>query len=286
MLSQKEIRHRIEAVRSTQKITRSMKIVAAAKLKGAQRRALADRPYTSALHGITTRVSKRLGRDAPVLWRRSRFLECVDLIIITSDRGLCGGFNENLLRGVEEGILEHLTHNIEVKNFAIGRQGVKWLTRRGYDVVEVPAEGGNDSIIKWVLERVSSRCTDGQSSGCNLAFNRLVSASQHKATFWNLLPLSYRGYDREHNIEYLYEPMRKTSLDMLAAQALVSTLKQALLESEAAEHSARMAAMDAATKNADDMIAHLTSVYNKARQEAITSDLIDIVNGANAQRSA
>ncbi len=286
MLSQKEIRHRIEVVRNTQKVTRSMKLVAAAKLKGAQRRAQADRPYTSALHDITIRVSQRLGRDAPVLWRRPRFLECIDLIVVTSNRGLCGGFNENLLRGVEEGILEHLTHNIEVKNFVIGRQGLKWLTRRGYDVVEIPTEGGYDSIIKWVLERVSTRCADGQSSGCNLAFNRFVSASHHEATFWNLLPLSRRGYDMEHNIEYLYEPMKKTSLEMLAAQALVSTFKQALLESEAAEHSARMTAMDAATKNADDMIAHLTSVYNKARQEAITSDLIDIVNGAEAQKGA
>jgi len=284
MYTQKEIKRRIEAVRNTQKITRSMKLVAAARLKGAQVRALADRPYTSALHGVTTRVSRRLGRAAPALWRRPSALQCIDLIVVTSDRGLCGGFNENLLRQVEEGILEHLTHNIEVKNFVIGRQGVKWLTGRGYDVVEVPTEGGIDSIIKWVLQRVSDRCVGGRSAGCNIGFNRFVSASKQKVTFWNLLPLSHRGFQREHSIEYLYEPMRDKALDMLAAQSLVSTLKQAVLESEASEHAARMTAMDAATKNAEDMIAHLRSVYNRARQESITSELMDIVNGAEALR--
>ena len=127
MFTKKEIRRRIEAVRNTQKITRSMKLVAAARLKGAQVRALADRPYTSAMHGVTMRLSRRLGREAPMLWRRPRSLECVDLIVITSDRGLCGGFNENLLRAVEEGILEHLTHNMSVRSYVIGRQGSKWL---------------------------------------------------------------------------------------------------------------------------------------------------------------
>ncbi|MBN1282564.1 MAG: ATP synthase F1 subunit gamma [Proteobacteria bacterium] len=282
MITQKEIRRRIASVRSTQKITRAMKLVAAARLKGAQQRALADRPYTSALHGITVRVSRRLGREAPPLWRRPQRLDCIDLILVTSDRGLCGGFNENLLRDAEEGILEHMIHDIRVKNFVVGRQGAKWLSARDYDVVEVPSSGGQEAVIKWLLETATERCRTGESAGCNIGFNRFVSSSRQRPVFWNLLPLAHRGYDREHNIEYLYEPGRAAALDMLTAQSLVSTVKQALLESEASEHAARMTAMDAATKNADDMIAHLTSVYNRARQDEITSGLMDIINGARA----
>ncbi len=286
MLTQKEIRRRIEAVRNTQKLTRSMKLVAAAKLRGAQQRAVEKRVYTSALYDIAVRVSRRLGREAPILWRRPQRLDCVDLIVMTSDRGLCGGFNENLLRDVEEGALQHIMHNISVKVFVVGKQGAKWLRGRGYDVEEVPTEGGLDFQVKWLMETMSKRCASGESAGCNIAFNRFVNASHQRPTFWNLLPLSYRGYDVERNIEYLYEPTREEALGALAGQLLDSALRQAFLESEASLHAARMTAMDAATKNADDMVAHLTSVYNRVRQEAITSELMDIVNGAEALRSA
>jgi len=286
MMTQKEIRRRIEAVRNTQKITRAMKLVAAAKLRGAQQRAIKKREYTSALFDITVRVSRRLGRDAPALWRRPEGIDCVDVIVITSDRGLCGGFNENLLREVDEGILQHLMHNIAVKIFVLGKQGIKWLTARGYDVVAIPTEAGLEAAVKDIVAMVTERCASGESSGCNIAFNRFVSAARQKPAFWNLLPLSYRGFEPNRNVEYLYEPIRKDSLDALADQIINGALRQALFESEASEHAARMTAMDAATRNAEDMIEHLTSVYNKVRQESITSDLMDIVNGAEALRSA
>ena len=286
MMTQKEIRRRIEAVRNTQKVTRSMKLVAAARLRGAQQRAVKKREHTSALFDITVRVSRRLGREAPVLWRRPEGIDCVDVIVVTSDRGLCGGFNENLLREVDEGILQHLMHNIAVKIFVIGRQGVKRLGARGYDVEAVPRDGGLDAAVKWLTDTVTERCVSGESSGCNIAFNRFVSAARQKPTFWNLLPLSYRGFESNRNVEYIYEPIRKDALDALAGQIIGSALWQALLESEASEHAARMTAMDAATRNAEDMIEHLTSVYNKVRQETITSELMDIVNGAEALRSA
>jgi len=286
MFTQREIRKRIAVVQSTRRITSSMKHVAAARLRGAQQKALSDRPYTRAIHEITARVSRRLGRDAPLMWRRPRSLDCVDLVVITSDRGLCGGFNENLLHQAEDGILDHLTHNIAVRCFAAGRQGARWLASRGYDVVEPPREGGREAAAAWIMRSVWERYERGESAGCNLAFNRFVSASRHKAAFWNLLPLSHRGFDREHNIEYIYEPTREELLDALARESLTSAMNQAFLESEAAEHSARMTAMDAATRNADDMIAHLRSIYNRARQEHITSELMDIVNGAEALRMA
>lgn len=261
-----------------------MKLVAAAKLKRAQRNAMDGRLFASALHDVTDRVSRRLGAGAPPMWRRPATLDCIDLLLITSDRGLCGGFNENLIRVAEDGIEDHLSHNIAVKLFVIGKRGYSHLAGRGYDVEAVSPEDGVDVMIERLMERLTQRFFSGETSGCNLAFNRFISAARQKITFWNLLPLYERGDEIERHLEYLYEPDRDVSLDKLSAMAIRSSVRQALLESQAAELAARMSAMDAATKNADDMIAHLTSVYNRERQESITSELLDIMNGAEALR--
>lgn len=284
MRSLKDIRRRIDATRGTQKVTRAMKLVAAAKLKGVQDRAIAGKTYSSATYDSVTRVSRRLGALAPGLWRRPLSLDLIDVIVLTSDRGLCGGFNENLLRSLEEGIEDHLTHNIGVKIYAVGRKGFKYLKQRGYDVEELEIGGDRETSIYEVVERICERYLRRESSGCNLGFNKFVSAGRQKITFWNMLPLYHIGDRTERFKEYIYEPDRNEALNALAKESLRGSLRQALLESEASEQAARMAAMDGATKNADDMIAHLTSVYHKARQEAITSELMDIVNGAEALR--
>jgi F-type H+-transporting ATPase subunit gamma len=284
MASLKDIRRRIQAVRGTQKVTRAMKLVAAARLKRAQREAIEGRAYASALYETAVRVSRRLGNRAPSLWRRSENLECIDLVLVSSDRGLCGGFNENLLRAIEEGMADLASYQMRTKVFVIGRKGWARLAALGCDAEAVSMEEGQSAAIERLVAKLVQRFCDGESAGCNLAFNRFISAAHQEIAFWNLLPIYQQGDATERHLEYLAEPSREEALHLLAEELLRSSLRQALLESSAAELGARMAAMDAATKNADEMIAHLTSVYNRKRQEHITTELMDIVNGAEALR--
>ena len=282
MAALKDIRRRIIAAKNTQKVIRAMKLVAAARVKRAQRRAQNARAYAAGLHGAVARVSRRLGPRAPVMWARPKRIESLDILVITSDRGFCGGFNENLLRLLEEGVEEHLIHNIDVTFYVVGRQGVRYLTKRGYDVDVVPTAGGSRVIASWVVSQMIGRYYEGQSAGGYVVFNRFVSAAHHEITFWNLLPMYRHGTEQERHMEYLYEPSRSAALDYLCVEALISTIHQALLESQASELAARLMAMDAANKNSEEMIAHLTSVYHKRRQEEITSELLDVVGGAEA----
>ena len=282
MASLKDIRRRITAAKDTQKVIRAMKLVAAARLRRTQLRALNARSYAAGLHETVSRVSRRLGPRAPVLWARPQRIESLDILVVTSDRGFCGGFNENLLRVLEEGVQEQLAHNISVTFYVVGRQGLRYLTKRGYDVEEVPTAGGSRMIASWVVSKMIGRYYDGESAGGYVIFNRFVSAAHHEIIFWNLLPIYRHGTEQERHMEYQYEPYRGSVLDYLCVEALISTIHQALLESQASELAARLMAMDAANRNAEEMIAHLTSVYNKRRQEEITSELLDVVGGAEA----
>ena len=282
MASLKDIRRRIGAVRGTQKVTRAMKLVAAAKLRRAEMTARDARAYAAELHDAAMRVSARLGPRAPALWRRPTSFEGLDLVVITSDRGLCGGFNENLLRLLSEGISVAADHGIRSKLYVVGRKGVRYARARNYDLEAVPAELGAEAAAGWIAGRILARYRAGESAGANLLFNRFVSTVRYEPVFWNLVPLHRRGDPKVRNLEYLCEPAREEALEALAVASVRGTLAQAMLESTAAELAARMAAMDNATRNADEMIAHLTFVYNRARQETITRELIDIVGGAEA----
>lgn len=282
MASLKDISRRISAVKNTQKVTRAMKLVAAAKLKRAQTTTFAARKYASELHNITTRISRHLGERAPLMWQRPKEIKCIDLIVISSDRGLCGGFNENLFGQLEDEILTASNHGIAIKLFVIGKKGTKHFSAKKYDVEIPPSTLQESETITWVVDKVVDRYIKGQSAGCNIVFNKFVTTSRQEPTFWNMLPLHKRGNEKERNLEYLYEPTRESVLDFLCRESLLATVRQSFSESRAAELAARMVAMDNATKNAEDMVSHLTFVYNRARQESITSDLMDIVGGAEA----
>lgn len=283
MASLKDIRRRIQAVRNTQKVTRAMKLVAAAKLKRAQTAALEGRAASKEVHASAMRVSRRLGPRAPILWARPKEFSHLDLVVVTSDRGLCGGFNENLLSEVEDGVARIKGRGIGVKLFCIGKKGLRYLKPRGYDFEAIPHQA-DDEMVSLVAHTLIRRCREGKSQGANIAFNRFINAARHEPSFWNLLPLFKRGSASERHLEYLFEPAREEGLDFLSRLAVEGGVRQAIMESHAAELAARMSAMDNATRNADDMIAHLTFVYNRARQEAITKELMDIVGGAEALR--
>ena len=282
MASLKDIHRRIGAVKGTQKVTRAMKLVAAARLRRAQQAAADSREYANELHDMAMRVSRRLGPDAPFLWRRPRSIDCIDIVVVTSDRGLCGGFNENLLRNLEGGISVVEDHSIATKLFVIGRKGVRHCRAKGFDMEVVPTDGDDEGVVGWVMDRTLSRFKNGESAGANVLFNRFFGSSGYESVFWNLVPLFKRGDESDRYMQYIYEPMREDLLDGLAEATLRATLMHVLVESRGAELAARMAAMDSATRNADEMIAHLTFIYNRARQEAITRELIDIVGGAEA----
>lgn len=286
MSSLKTIRRRIQSVKNTQKVTKAMKLVAAAKLKRAQRDALAARDYSDGIRGIVRRISMRAGSQAPPLMRRRDDIRSLDVLVVTSDRGLCGGFNENLLLSVLEGIHEHTSHGIDVRIFVVGKKGWQYLSRR-YEKVERLIKGDDESggdFCGRIAAMLTKRFLSNESDGAYIVLNRFKSAARQEISYWNFLPLHWRGRMPDRLLDYIYEPARTPVIDALAERMLSRSVEQAMLESSAAELAARMVAMDNATKNADEMISHLTLEYHKARQSAITTELLDIVGGAEALR--
>jgi F-type H+-transporting ATPase subunit gamma len=200
------------------------------------------------------------------------------------DRGLCGGFNENLLAAVDEHIYEHTSHGINVSIFMAGRKG--WDHLAGKYKLLTKVDNINPEFGKSTAERVTKlfaqRYLNRESAGAFLVFNRFESAVLQRVTIWNYLPLYWRMPEKEYAADYIFEPEREELLNQIIEESLVRSVEQAFLESRAAELAARMTAMDSATKNAEDMISHLTLEYHKARQQAITMELLDIVGGAEA----
>ncbi len=282
MGSLKEIKRRISAARGTQKITHAMKLVSAARLRAAQNAALEGRAYADELTQAVVRISKRLGPGAPSLWRRPARLDALDALVITSDRGFCGSFNENLLRNVHEGARLHEEHNIKIKMLVIGKKGAQYLEEKGYDVFRINDKDGIEVAVSEASEVMGDRFVTGETSGGVVCFNRFLSTSKYEPEIWDLLPLFSRGQGEERSLEYKYEPSKEEALNFFAKRIISTTIRQAILESKVSELAARIVAMTSASKNASDMIAHLTGLYNKARQENITLELLDVVGGANA----
>ncbi|MFH1873738.1 MAG: ATP synthase F1 subunit gamma [Pseudomonadota bacterium] len=284
MQTLKGIRCHIQSVKRTQKVTRAMKQVAAAKLRPAQTKALQARKYTQNLYEVIKKISSRSGVLAPQLMRRASDIKDIDVLVITSDRGLCGGFNENLLWAVEDTVEEHNSHGIEVTLVVSGKKGYDYLKKRYDNILNIDDTrcAGEEEPARCVSAFLVDRFLREKSSGAVLMFNRFQSTLMQKVTYWNLLPLYWHGLDVKYVPDYIYEPSKEATLDVLIKNMLVRSVEQAFWESRAAELAARMTAMDNATKNADDMIAHLTLEYHKARQSSITMELLDIVGGAEA----
>jgi F-type H+-transporting ATPase subunit gamma len=287
MASLKDIRKRIVSVENTQKITKAMKMVAAARLRRAQTDALEARSYAEDMDELIYRISTSVGVDAPELMRRRPNLKELDLIVIASDRGLCGGFNENLINSVEDVVNMHARHDVEVKLFIYGKKGVEACLKRKIKVEFAAGLGSVDEwevLIRGMSESLVDKFMSKQSGGSFIAYNYFRSTSAQEVVYHDLLPFHHRRKERKYQVEYLYEPSRSEVLHELVHQAIIAILMQAFRESRASELAARMMAMDASTKNADEMIEYLTMQYHRARQAAITRELMDIVNGAEALR--
>lgn len=290
MPSLKDIRKRRDSVRNTQKITSAMKMVAAAKLRRAQEAAESARPYAVKMNQVIAGLATRTDPSVHPLLEQRKVESKVLMIVVSSDRGLCGGYNSNIFRGLVRFIREQTEAGLEVHVATIGRKSVQFFRSQPTEVAR-NFEGVIGSVNYEKAREIGTFATESFVNGVfdkvYLVYNRFISAIQYETTYEALLPLSLDDiegsqFDADAISEYIFEPDEATLLAaMLPAHIEVKVL-HALLEAEASEHSARMTAMDNATTNAKDMIDSLTLTYNRARQAYITKELVEIVSGAEA----
>src|SRR5579862_6692212 len=283
MASLKTIRKRIASVKNTQQITKAMKMVAAAKLRRAQEAAQAARPYAEKLAELLHAVAARAGEIEHPLLARREVERTIDLLVITSDRGLCGGYNANLIRAAETFIRTHGDATIRVT--AIGNKGFAHFRKRPTGVLEqhthLPA-GPDHALALQLAGRVARDFVAGTTDGVYLVYSRFRSALSQVPTVEQILPITAAPTADAGTGDYIYEPDPMTLLDRLLRQYITTVIDRAFLESIASEHGARMTAMENATLNASEMIDRLTLDMNRARQAAITTELMEIVSGAEA----
>jgi F-type H+-transporting ATPase subunit gamma len=285
MASLKTIRKRIGSVKSTQQITKAMKMVAAAKLRRAQEAATRARPFAEKLGALLRNVAARVGADShPLLAARAEERRIV-LVLVTSDRGLCGGYNTNLIRAAQTFLLEHRDDDVRV--VFVGRKGNDFFRRRSVEVKERHLNLGPGPGLDLAVDlgaRLSAEFAAAEVDGVYLLYSSFRSALSQVPTLERLLPVAAGGAGEtgDAGADYLYEPDPRTLLDRLTKQYVTTLVHRAFLESIASEHGARMTAMDSATSNATEMIDRLTLEMNRARQAAITKELMEIVGGAEA----
>ncbi len=289
MPSLRDIRRRIASVKNTQQITNAMKMVSAAKLQRAQDRVVAARPYSERLQQLIVHLDTRVQPTAHPLFTPRDEGKTL-LVVVTSDRGLCGGFNANVQRAAAE-LVRQRGGNVAVDVIAIGKKGRDFLTYRRIDLrtaytdlfVRQVAYAQARDLAAQLLEAYEQ---EGYREVL-VIYNRFRSAIQQQVTILRLLPMSaHTAAEAEPTepFDYLYEPSPAQVLDSLLRREIEVQLFQIFLESFAGEHGARMTAMDSATENASEMIASLTLTFNRARQAAITKELIEVVSGADALR--
>jgi F-type H+-transporting ATPase subunit gamma len=286
--SLKAIRKRIGTVRSTQKITRAMKLVAAARLRRAQDAILQLRPYARRLHEVLSELAARSGETShPLLARREP--RRVELVILTSDRGLCGGFNSSIVRAADRFVRESQQRFESIQRVVVGRKGRDYYRHR-----KVPMAHELPGVSTAVgLERASHLATmviddylldeDKRLDAVFLVYNEFKSPGSQRVTVEQLLPIEPVELV-QHTTDFIYEPSRAQLLDHLLPLHVQTQVYRAVLESVASELGARMTAMENATNNAAELIRGLTLDYNRARQASITKELMEIIGGAEALR--
>jgi F-type H+-transporting ATPase subunit gamma len=296
--SLRDIRKRIASVRSTRQITKAMKMVAAAKLRRAQENILANRPYAAKMLEVLRSLAARTSPDAhPLLYRRDP--RRIELVVLTSDRGLCGAFNMNLIQRAERFLAEEKAGAESLAFSFIGRKGRDYFRKRKVTIRQeyvnlygkvdyaLASRIGQELVQSYVEERVDA---------IYLLYSEFKSAIQQRVVLEKILPLAAdllkeaaKGKESSSPsagtaaaVDYIYEPSEVEILGKILPMYVEVQVYRALLESAASEHGARMTAMENATQNAGEMIDKLTLIYNKARQASITKELIEIVGGAEA----
>ena len=289
MPSLKDIRNRIGSVKNTKKITSAMKLVAAAKLRRAQEAVESARPYAKKMTEVIQELSSRVEEDAHPLLRSPEQEDKILVIVCTSNRGLCAGFNANLLRTVDRFLAAKHGVTSSVELVTVGRKGNQHFMRKGANITRYHDDiVGNVTFAsaKEIAREPMERFIKGEIDNVYLVYNEFVSAIQFNQIIAPLLPLNKEGdasdSEDKGGEEYIYEPSETELLAQLVPNSIEVRIFQALLESEAAEQGSRMTAMDNATSNAEEMIDKLTLQYNRARQAYITKELVEIVSGAES----
>jgi F-type H+-transporting ATPase subunit gamma len=298
MPSLQSVRRKITSVKKTQKITKAMKMVAAAKLKRMQNRILAARPYALKMRETIRNLSRRVNRDThPLLRKQEGEPRNVVVTVVTSDRGLCGAFNTNILRTAITALKEFESRGVQVEVGVVGRKGRDFFRRRGWtvrrEVVDIfdKLSFEHGMVMGEEFPAIDDYVA-GRIDAVYVIYNEFKSAVQQRVVVERLLPIdwiveisSVKDLDQATEVVpggYLYEPSEDELLKQLLHRNFHVQAYRMLLESSAAEQGARMAAMDGATRNAGELIKKLTTYYNKTRQGVITKELMDIVGGAEA----
>ena len=280
-----DIRRRVRSVKNIQQITRAMKFVAASKLRRSQERILAARPYARRMFTVLNSLALRADPGLhPLLAEREQ--EKVMLVVITSDRGLCGAFSSNIIKAATRYITEKGSDDALCLTL-VGRKGVDWFGERPWSIRHEYTNIMSQVDIKYareIAQYVIEYYTDHDLDAVYLVYNEFKSVVQQNVVVEPLLPigrLEVSGED-QNELDYIYEQNPQILFDHLLSRHVEIQLFRALLESEAAEHGARMTAMDSATKNAKEVIDKLTLHMNRIRQASITTELIEVVSGADA----
>ena len=286
MASLRDIRRKIVSIKKTQQITKAMKMVAAAKLRRAQERVIAARPYSRKMLSVIASLASRVERaQHPLLAKREP--KQVKLLVLTSDRGLCGAYNTNILRKAVEAVKQFKAEGKEVKVNVVGRKGRDFFRKRaGYTLGKVWSDLGMIDYEKAadVGQNIVERFTAGETDEVYLLYNEFKSVMQQKVTLEKLLPVEPPAEADPFTaaVDYLYEPSAEAILTSILPKHIEVQVYRSMLESQASEMGSRMTAMDSATRNAKDMIERLTLKFNKQRQAAITKEISEIVGGAEA----
>ncbi|HMZ56830.1 MAG TPA: ATP synthase F1 subunit gamma [Nitrospira sp.] len=293
MPSLQSLRRKIAAFKNTQKITKAMKMVAAAKLKRSQDRILAARPYAHKMRGVLSNLSQRVNRTShPLLQKREG--KKIEILVVTSDRGLCGGFNGNIVRKSAEFVRQCESQGLSVNLSLIGRKGRDYFRRRSWPIRQEWTGIFDKLSFEHAIDiggDLTENFVKGTFDELYVVYNEFKSAIQQRVIVEKLFPIDAaaefgtapNGTEQTATGgSYLYEPDEAELLNALVPKHFQIQTYRILLESAAAEHGARMAAMDGATRNAGQLIKKVTLYYNKTRQAAITKELMDIVGGAEA----
>ncbi|HEY6437792.1 MAG TPA: ATP synthase F1 subunit gamma [Ignavibacteriaceae bacterium] len=291
MATLRDIKNRIVGVKSTQKITKAMKMIATAKLRGAQQRIVGARPYANKIGEMLSRLAVNdTILSNPFFAVRSINKICI--VVVTADRGLCGAFNTNIIREATNYLNEELKNDNAVSVFTLGKKATEYFGKRNYNIegkivglfgsleYQSTLQLYNDLIPKYL---------NGEVDKIILVYNEFVSMIQQKIVKVQLLPIPLiesNEKEKTHSSNYIFEPDQLSIFQSLIPKHLKVQIWRAFLESNAAELSARMTAMDNATTNAQELIRSLNLTYNKERQAAITKEILEIVSGANALKAS
>lgn len=287
MAAGKEIRNKIKSVQSTRKITRAMEMVAASKMRKAQARMKAARPYGEKIRNVSAHLAQALQDYVhPFLQKRPQTRRA-GIVVVTSDKGLCGGLNTNVLRAAVNHMKAWQQAGVEVDVTAIGNKGFGFMQRTGAKVVSHLTQLGDTPHLSRLIGPVKvmlDKYVAGEIDELHIVYTRFINTMRQEAVIEQLLPVPA---DRmkpvsEHPFEYIYEPSAQLVIDDLLVRYIEALVYQAVAENIASEQSARMVAMKAASDNAGSVIDELKLVYNKSRQAAITKELSEIVAGAAA----